>query len=173
MVDSMWIQRIVYLAVVIGISSLPIRAHAQALAAPLDTGTELRIIDAAGRHQSATYLAATDSELHVRINCGSGCAQLATVRWLDLRQVDAQVSDGHSVERAVLGGAIGAAGAWAAATLIGALFKGNKCEFDTGSCPALGFAAAMPLVAVGGGAIGASIGWRQERFHWQRVWPHS
>lgn len=175
MVDTMWmVQRTACLAVVVGIVSLPIqRTHAQALAASLDPGTELRIIEASGGHRSATFLAVTDSALQVRLDCGAGCAQASAVRWTDLRAVDAHLSQGHSVERAALGGVVGAAGAWATATLIGAVFRGNKCEWDTGSCPALGFAAAMPLVVLGGGAVGASIGWRHERFRWQRVWPES
>lgn len=146
-------------------------ADAQALASSLTPGTELRIVDSVGERQSATYLGSSERELQILVACGSGCEQASALHWGALRQVDARVSHGHSIARTVLGGVIGVSGAVFATLAMSAIFKGNQCEWDSGSCPAIGFAAAMPIVVATGGAIGAGVGWRHERSTWERVWP--
>lgn len=166
------LKRMALMPLILGASACAPRwAGAQLLAPSLKLGTELRIVDSVGERQSATYLGSTERELQMLVACGSGCEQAAALRWAALREVDAHVSHGHSIARTALGGAIGASGAVAATLAISAMFKGNTCEWDSGSCPALGFAAAMPLLVATGGAIGATVGWRHQRFSWERVWP--
>lgn len=168
----MWpLKRAMVLLLFLGTASAPNRAGAQMLALSLRPGTELRIVDSVGEGKSGTFAGSTEKELQILVACGSGCEQITALHWTALRQVDAHVSDGHSIAHTVMGGVIGASGAAAAAQAVGAITKGDKCQWDSGSCPALGFAAAMPIVVVMGGAIGASLGWHPERFSWERVWP--
>ena len=46
---------------------------------------------------------------------------------------------------------------------------GSRCNWDGGSCPALGFAQAAPLIVVGGTGLGMMIGSQMRQWRWVQV----
>lgn len=144
--------------------------HAQRIEdARVAPGTPLQVSTATGSYRSVAFLSQSGGELTVQEECGSGCSRAVSIPWSEVTRVDANIQV-HSVTRALLDGAIGAASTSLA--ILGAALLASSCkESDAGSCESFALAKAAPIVVTLGGAIGLAYGWGHTHGEWRPVWP--
>jgi hypothetical protein len=155
--------------------AIPASMNAQlAASAHVAVGAPLRIVRSTGLSEDALYVGQSATSLQTRYDCGAGCDRVFATSWSELSLVEVRVQHGHSAQRAILGGLIGGAGAWA--LLVGTaevLLRSGaaNCQWDHGSCPGLAMAVALPAIVITGTAVGATVGWRHQSESWERAWP--
>jgi hypothetical protein len=93
-----------------------------------------------------------------------------SVPWAAAERIDVQVSDPPSPRRILVGTVVGAGVGYAVA-FIGATH--GTCHFDSGDCPQLGWAIAMPAIVAVGGCIGGIEGYLSRHRYWSTVWRAS
>lgn len=148
--------------------ALPAPAESQIAAdALVAVGTPLRLTPVRGPRQVARFERQSDTGLVVRTACDGGCERISTTAWGDLRRVDARVRTPGSMQRTVIGGAIGGVGTF---LVVLAVAGASPCNWDKGSCSSLGVGVAAPLLIGAGTALGATIGWTTSRYRWESVW---
>jgi hypothetical protein len=145
-----------------------------ATSAHLAVGVPLRIVRRSGQAENALYIGQSAAQLQMRYNCGAGCDRVFATAWSDLSLVEVRVQNGHSPQRAIVGGLIGGAATWAVLVGVAEVLTrsgGTNCAWDQGSCGGMAMAVALPALVITGTTIGATIGWRHQRESWERVWP--
>ena len=131
-------------------------------------GAPLLVYVRNGPPRESSFAYESPAALHVREACES-CTEVIAIPWNEVLRVDARVASPPSVRRIVTGGLVGAFGSVVA---IGAVLAagGSRCDWDHGSCPALGFARMAPFIVVGGTGLGMAVGSQKREWRWAQVW---
>ena len=145
-----------------------VEAKSQSIAgAEVRQGTPLLIYVRNGPPRESSFAYESPSALHVRERCDS-CSAVVAIPWKDVTRVDARVAGPRSVRRMLVGGLAGASATVVALAIVMGS-GGSRCNWDGGSCPALGFAQAAPLIVVGGTGLGMMIGSQMRQWRWVQV----
>lgn len=154
--------------VALAIAVATAEAKAQSIVgADVRQGTPLLVYVRDGPPRESSFAYETPSALHVRQRCDS-CTAVLAIPWSDVTRVDARVAGPRSARRMLVGGLAGASATVVALAIVMGS-GGSRCNWDGGSCPALGFAQAAPLIVVGGTGLGMMIGSQMRQWRWVQV----
>lgn len=154
--------------IALAIAVAAVEAKSQSIAgADVHQGTPLLVYVRDGAPRESSFAYESPSALHVRERCDS-CTAVIAIPWSDVTRVDARVAGPRSVRRVLVGGLVGASATVVALAIVMGS-GGSRCNWDGGSCPALGFAQAAPLIVVGGTGLGMLIGSQMRQWRWVQV----
>ena len=154
--------------VALAIAVAAVEARSQSIAgADVRQGTPLLVYVRNGPPRESWFAYESPSALHVRERCDS-CTGVLAIPWRDVTRIDARVAGPRSGRRMLVGGLAGASATVVAlAIVMGA--GGSRCDWNGGSCPALGFAQAAPLIVLSGTGLGMMIGSQMRQWRWVQV----